>query len=105
MHKYMVEINGQNFLVDMSGTVAKYGFFTYRFVETADSAAAELDAVERIRLMQSLRDLVRNPADDPPVIDVTSITELASFDEIEDLEPGLIWYDERPKRWWHFWKR
>jgi hypothetical protein len=54
---------------------------------------------------QRFRDLVRNTPDDPPVMDVTSVIELASFDGIENLEPGFVWYQERPKRWWRFWKR
>jgi hypothetical protein len=105
MSKYQVEINGTNFLIDMESRTANYGFFTTRFVEAADSAAAEHAAVQMIRETQRLRDLVRNARDDPPVIDVTSVTELASFDGIEHQEPGFVWYEERPKRWWQFWRR
>jgi hypothetical protein len=104
MPKYKVAINGVNFLIVMEGRTAKYGFFTTRFVEAADSAAAEHAAVQMIRQTQRLRDLVRNAPDDPPVMDVTSIIELASFDGIENLEQGFVWYEERPKRWWQFWR-
>ncbi len=104
MPKYKVEINGANFLVDMEGHPAKHGFFTIRFVEAADSAAAENSAVQLIRETQRLRDLVRNAPDDPPVMDVISVVEVKSFDGIENLEPGFAWYEERPRRWWHFWK-
>ena len=105
MPKYKVEINGANFLIDMEGRTAKHGFFTTRFVESTDSAAAEKSAVQMIRETQKLRDLVRNTPDDPPFMDVTSVIELASFDGIANLEPGIVWYEERPRRWWQFWKR
>jgi hypothetical protein len=105
MSKYKVEIYGANFLIDTGGRLAKHGFFTTRFVEAADSAAAENAAVQMIRDTQRLRDLVRNAPDDPPIMDVTSVIELASFVGIENLEPGFMWFEERPRCWWQFWKR
>lgn len=105
MTKYKVEINGANFLIDLEGRMAKCGFFTTRFLESTDSAAAENSAVQMIRETRRLRDLVRNIPDDPPFMDVTSVIELESFDGIESLEPGIVWYEERPRRWWQFWKR
>jgi acetolactate synthase regulatory subunit len=105
MPKYRVDISGANFLIDIAGRTAKYGFFTTRFVESADSIDAQNSAVQLIRETQRLRDLVRNALDDPPFMDVTSISELESFDGIENLEPGFVWYEERPKRWWQIWRR
>jgi hypothetical protein len=105
MPNYEVEINGQNFMIDMDGRVAKHGFFITRFVEVTDPAAAENAAVQMIRETQRLRDIVRNDSGDPPVMDVTSIVELESFEGIENREPGFVWYEERPKRWWQFWRR
>jgi hypothetical protein len=105
MPKYQVDINGQNFLIEMEGKLGRYGFFTIRYVEAADAKAAENGAVEMIRTTQRLRELVRNGPDDPPIMDVTEIAELESFNKIENMEPGFIWYEEKPKRWWQFWKR
>jgi hypothetical protein len=105
MPKYKVEINGANFLIDMQGRRAKCGFFTIRFVEAPDAAAAENAAVEMIRETQRLRDVVRNGPDDPPVMDVIGIFEMESFDGIDNLEPGFVLYGEGPKRWWQFWRR
>jgi hypothetical protein len=102
---FRIEINGQNFLIDSEGQVAKHGFFTMRYVEAYDASVAENEAIEMIRKSQRLRDLVRNRSDDPPVMDVTEIVELESLDDIEHREPGFIWYPENPKRWWQFWKR
>ncbi len=47
-----------------------------------------------IRLMKSLRDLVRNGPADPPMMYVTSIEERDTFEGIDNLEPGFIWYPE-----------
>jgi hypothetical protein len=49
MPKYKVKINGGNFLINMEDRTAKYGFFTTRFLEATDSAAAENAAVKMIR--------------------------------------------------------
>src|SRR5262249_16780955 len=105
MPKYMIEINGRNFLVAMEDRIAKHGFFTLRFVEAADPEAAEEAAVRMIRETRSLRDLVQNSSEDPPVMDVTGIEEMESFEAVETLEPGLIWYEENARRRWEFWKR
>ena len=103
--KYHVEINGQNFLIETEGGLAKHGFFTSRCVEATDRAAAELTAVQTIREDQGLRDLVRNAADDPPIIDVTSIDELEPSHAVEGVAPGFVWYAEDQPRWWQFSKR
>jgi hypothetical protein len=105
MPKYKVEINGVNFLIEMDGRTAKYGFFTNRFLEAPDAAAAENASVQMIRETQRLRDIVRNTPDDPPIMDVIGITEIGSFAGFENLEQGFVWYEEKPRRWWQFWKR
>ena len=58
MPAYRVMINGQDFLIDMDGRLAKYEFFTTRIVESPDPVAAEHAAVQVIRKTQRLRDLV-----------------------------------------------
>ena len=102
---YRVEINGQNFLIEMDGRLGRYGFFTTRFVEALDPVGAENAAIQRIRETQHLRDSVRNSPDDRPVMDVTLIAELESFDGIANREQGFVWYEENPRRWWQFWRR
>jgi hypothetical protein len=87
--KYHVEINGRNFLVEIQRGLAKHGFFTTRIVEAADRAAAELTAVQTIRETQSLRDFLRNAADDPPITDVISIDELGPSHADEGCRAGL----------------
>jgi hypothetical protein len=105
MLKYQVEINGRNFLINVDGHVARHGFFTFRFVEASDATSAEFLAVEMIRKAPHVRSVVMNVPDDPPLMDVTQVLELNSFEGIENLEPGFIWYSESPRRWWQFWRR
>jgi len=103
MPKYVAQIEGRNFLINVDGQIGKQGFFTFRYVEAADPAAAELMAVQKVRETEDLRGLVQNAADDPPVMELVSLTEVESFDGLERAE-GLILYSETPRRWWQFWK-
>ncbi len=73
---YRVQIDGQNFLIDMDGAVDKYGFITWRVVQAAEPHAAEKAAVEMLRNDQSLHRLTLNDPGDPPVMDVLEIEEL-----------------------------
>lgn len=104
MPNYNVELNGQNFLIEFEGDLALHGFYTFRYVEAADPQQAELAAVQMLREQEGLRELVQNPPDDPPIMDVTRIVE-AEFDAATVQQPGLVWYLERRKRWWQFWKK
>jgi hypothetical protein len=101
--KYVVQIDAENFLIDVEGVVAKRGFITFKYVEAEDPGAAELAAVQMIRDDQELRPLVQNAASDPPLMSMLSIQEVESFDEAERFP--TIWYDMNPKRWWQFWRR
>jgi len=104
MPKYVVQVEGRNFLVERDGKTERHGFFTVQFIEAADVEAAKNAAVEAIRNTESLRDVVRNASDDPPVLDVTRALETESFGEVECRDPGFAWYKEHPKRWWQFWR-
>ncbi len=103
MAKYRVQIDAQNFLVDMDGRRDKYGFITFRDVEAADARAAELAAVELLRGDAELCAIVQNAPDDPPVMDVEEIVELEASGE-PSIPPGRIWYAMKPKRWWQLWR-
>ena len=104
MPDYVVQIIGSNFLVNMSGSPAKHGFYAFRLVEAADEEAAGLIAVQRIREDQELRDLVLNDEGDPPTMDVDDVQEISSPNDV-DVPPGRIWFEMNPKRWWQFWRR
>ncbi len=104
MPRFRATINGENFLIDMDGNVAKYGFLTFRDVDAADPQAAELAAVQVLRDDQALRTVIRNAKDDPPTMTVTELSEVEEGGE--DLPSNFIYYPMEPsKRWWQFWKR
>ncbi|MEK6235356.1 MAG: hypothetical protein N2C14_11665 [Planctomycetales bacterium] len=90
---YRVMINGVNFLMKVDDELSKLAFYANCFVKADDPDAAGLAAIQTLRDRKSLRDAVQNPSDDPPEMFVEEIEELPSFDHIENLEQGLIWYD------------
>jgi len=104
MPKYVVTIDASNFLVEMDNQLAKRGFIALKLVEADDPKKAEFAAVQMLRDDQGLREMVRNEPNDPPVMDLEEIAEVDSFDSFPT-QPGLIWYELNPKRWWQFWRR
>lgn len=95
MPKFRVMLEGRNFLIPDAGNgESKHGFFANRFVEADDGKSAELLAVDQVRKKQSLRDMVRNIATDPPRIFLRGIEEVASFDDLPTLDQGLVWFPE-----------
>ena len=104
MPTYRVQVHGENFITEFDGRVAARGFLTLRIVEAADPEAAEVEAIEKVRLTQQLRDVVCNTPEDPPIMQVTEMEELGPGDVGEGVPTGLIWYENPPKKWWKFWK-
>jgi hypothetical protein len=105
MPTYVVQVHGRNFLVDLEGRVAKRGFLTFRVVDVSEPAAAETAAIESVRTTQSLRDLVRNEASDPPVMEIEELREFEPGGAPKDVPTGFVWYEDSPKRWWQFWRQ
>lgn len=93
MTAYSVTLNGTNFLVDVDGGIQRLSFFTTREVEANSLEAAESAAVNTLTQSESLRQIVRNPPDDPPVIYVEEMIEIDAIDPYKDT-PGLVWYAE-----------
>ncbi len=102
MSKYHLLMNGQNFLIDMDGKIAKHGFFQNFFLEAKSPEEAEDLAVQKIRENEDLKAITRNPKDDPPIIVLEEMSELESSDGVEAMESGKAWFQE--KKWWQFWK-
>ena len=95
MYKFRVFIEGRNFLIAGADGEAKHGFYTARYVEASDPQAAEEMAIEQLRARDSLREVVRNPVDDPPMLYATEIDEIEAFDDVRSPgEKGLVWYPE-----------
>ncbi len=102
MNKYQLAMNGQNFLIAVDGKPAKRGFFQYFYIEASSPKEAEMVAVDKIRNNDELKAATLNPKDDPPTINLDELEELESFEGVEEMETGRIWYIE--KAWWQFWK-
>jgi len=95
-------MNGQNFLMSLQDKAKKYGFFQNIYLEAPTPEEAELLAVKQIRNTAELKNATLNAKDDPPMIYLNEITELESFEGIENLGEGRTFYPE--KKWWQIWK-
>ena len=103
MPLYRVHLHGKNLLIEMDGVIKKHGFYTHRDVTAEDAEDAESVAVQMLREHQSLGQWVKNPVNDPPIVDME---DLAEIEELSPTQPGLIWYpEESANRWWQFWRR
>ena len=85
-------LEGQNFLLEVEGTIQKLGFYVTRFVEAENQEEAELLAVQQIREDEKLTRNVRNIETDPPMIYLESIDELTSFEGVELPGTGYTFY-------------
>jgi len=94
MMKYCVSINGQNFLVKMDGREVVCGFFTTRFVEAESPDAAEGLAIESVRNLEGLGEMVLNEQGNPPMLFADEIEQVENFEAAESTDQGLIWYTE-----------
>jgi hypothetical protein len=94
MGKFRVMVEGRNFLTSRPAGEAKHGFDTTRFVDAPNAEAAEHAAIGQLRARKSLREMVRNRQDDPPMMDATRIDGVASFDGVGSLDQGLACYAE-----------
>lgn len=101
---YRALLCGENFLVEFDGVVGRYGFYTTRYIEAENPDGAEAVAVQSLRDDGALREVVKNPPDDPPTLRVEQLAELPGPED--SATPGLAWYRMDPaKRWWQLWKR
>lgn len=95
MNKYYVKLNGRNFIYesDKNGQ-EKLGFLIIRYVEAENPEEAEMKAVSMVRKIERLKFGLLNTKDNPPMIYLEDLAELESFDGINNLEPGIIFYNE-----------
>ncbi len=77
MKKYGVMLEGRGFLLDLKGSVKKYGFFTTRYIEADNPEQAEIRALQLIRQDKLIKAAAKNEGSQP-MIYVDSIVELKS---------------------------
>ncbi len=96
MKKFSVFLRGENFFILVDDVPQRTGFYTTRYVEAKDEAEAEQRAVDAFRQEGHLRDVVLNNPSDPPMLFAEEIDEIESFDGIESLTPGLVFFPDEP---------
>ncbi|HZL88958.1 MAG TPA: hypothetical protein VFB96_11335 [Pirellulaceae bacterium] len=94
MRKYRVTINGRNYLINVEGKPQRMGFYKICYLEAHDPQEAENLAVSKIVADPRWRGKILNSADDRPVMYLDSLDELESFEGVESLETGYIFYPD-----------
>lgn len=94
MSKYLVLINGGNFLLNFDGQLRKLGFYAARVVDAQNPEEAELAAVDLVREDSGLQGNVLNEPDDPPMLYAEEIKEIEESDAQKNINTGFSWYTE-----------
>lgn len=94
----MVTLHGKNFEIEIDGKAQRLGFFTTRWVEAADPEKAELKAVELVKTDKSLVKSVRNEKDNPPMIYLSELSEIDSFDGVNIPGAGYSFYPDKDNK-------
>jgi hypothetical protein len=80
MAKYRVLVYGRNFLLAFEERrrtiIRRTGFYTWRCVTAANPRQAEYRAMDMIRRDRKLRETVKNPRTDPPIMHALEIRRL-----------------------------
>jgi hypothetical protein len=93
MPTYEVELNGQNFWLEVDGVPRRMGFYALRYVDAPTPQDAAHAAVKAVRKHASLANLL-NERSDPPKVYAEDIIELSESPESDEREPDLSFYPE-----------
>lgn len=96
--KYIVMLEGRNFILDDGGEPTRFGFTTTRHVEAADPEEAGQRAIQDVRGDDRLNASLLNDPSDPPRVTMTRAIEVESFDSDRSPELGYIFYEDRDTR-------
>jgi hypothetical protein len=81
--KYLVLVYGRNFWLTFEdrrrAVVRRTGFYAWRCVRAADHREAEYRAMDMIRGDKKLRETVRNPRTDPPIMHALEIHRVRTY--------------------------
>lgn len=81
MNCYRIRINGQNFLLNLNGTLTKFGFYTTRDIKAESLENAETIAVQLIENDEALISQILNDRTDSPMTYIDEIRVLEIDEE------------------------
>ena len=96
--KYIVMLEGRNFIFDYEGEPTRFGFSTTRHVEAADPEEAERRAIQDILEDDQLNEPLLNDPSNPPRVTMTRSIEVESFDSDRSPQLGYIFYEDHDTR-------
>jgi hypothetical protein len=96
--KYIVMLEGRNFIFDDGGEPTRFGFSTTRHVEASNPEEAGRRAIQDIREDDRLNASLLNDPSNPPRVTTTRTMEVESFDFDRSPELGYIFYEDRDTR-------
>ena len=96
--KYIVMLEGRNFILDYGGEPTRFGFSTTRHVEAADPEEAERRAIQDVRGDDRWNASLLNDPSNPPHVTMTRTIEVESFDLDRSPELGYIFYEDHDTR-------
>jgi hypothetical protein len=94
MKKFCASIEGSNCLISIENQIQKLGFFTTRYVEATSKEEAEWQVVEQIKNDNELNNSLMNSEYDHPMILVTELVEISSFENITRSGSGYTFFPE-----------
>ena len=96
--KYIVMLEGRNFIFEHEGEPTRFGFSTSRDVTAANPEEAERLAIEDIRGDDRLNAPLLNDPSNPPRITVTHHIQVEAFDPVSRPNLDYIFYEDRDTR-------
>lgn len=96
--KFIVMLEGSNFIFDNGGKPTRLGFVTTRHIVARTAEEAESRAIQQIREDPTLSDSIVNASSNPPRIEVTRHFEVESFASDRSPDLGYIFYEDRRSR-------
>ena len=76
MKRFKIELQGENFLLNLNGEPRKFGFFLRRYLRAIDEVMAEKAATIQTRQIPTLKQGICNNSEDPPRVRLKLIREV-----------------------------
>jgi hypothetical protein len=96
--RFIVMIEGRNFVFADEGRPARFGFSTTRDVVARNAPEAEEIAIRMVREDETLNESLLNQPNDPPRVTVTHHIEVESFESVPRPDLGYIFYRDRDSK-------